>query len=178
METPGAPTARRRAFVPAILTATRLILLPAVILLWLHDHRLAALGLYVLILVSDAVDGAVARRLGAVTRFGACADVIADMIVILGLLSVLAVVRSIPWWAPVPPAVVAAVFFASSSRGSPSYDPVGRHYGTMLYVLIGVLLAGIGHSLSSAVCAAILAFSLMVLAGRVIWLRRSRHLGV
>lgn len=159
--------------VPSLLTAVRLLALPGVILLSLRGLRLEAIGLYALILLSDVVDGWAARRLGSETRFGAFFDVLADMVVILGLLSMLGARGTIPAWLPAAPAGVALVFLVTSWRSVPRYDRIGKHYGTALYVLVGVLLWGVGLSASAVISISIVGLSAAVLVSR--WME-ARHL--
>ena len=159
---------RWRAAVPSPLTSIRLLALPGVILLWLGELRLEAIGLFVLMLLSDVLDGWAARRLGAETMFGAYFDVVTDMAVILGLLAVLSASGAIPVWLPVVPAVVAVTFLATSRRTAPRYDPIGKHCGTALYVLIGVLLWGVGLAVRVALVEVIVALSAVVLVGRCV----------
>ena len=129
-----------QAAIPCLLTALRILALPGLILLILHGHRSAALGLYAVVLLSDFADGRTARRLGMVTRFGAYADVLADMAVVHSLLILFAIRGLLPAWLPAVPAVVFTTFLASSRHSAPRYDSIGKHYGTVLYLLGGVLI--------------------------------------
>ncbi len=68
---------------PNRITLLRLLLVPVFILLVLSAaesaaYRYAALGLAVALGVCDAVDGILARRMGAVTRIGSILDPLAD----------------------------------------------------------------------------------------------------
>jgi phosphatidylglycerophosphate synthase len=136
---------------------------------------MAALGLYAVVLLSDAADGRVARRLGLITRFGAYFDVLADMIVILTLLSVFSFMGHLPTWLPAIPAVIAASFLLSSRRSSPRYDPIGKHYGTLLYLVVGALIWGVAPPVRTGFTAAIVAMSVLVLASRSLTARRFAH---
>jgi len=93
------------------ITLSRLVLLPVFCLLvflytpereWL---RFAALGLYILMALTDAADGYVARRFNQRTRFGARLDPLADKLVVNLALVFLAANRAfhppIPLWFPV-----------------------------------------------------------------------------
>jgi len=59
--------------------------LPAVILLFRHDHFLAAAGLFLLTALTDCVDGWAARRLNQSTVLGTFLDPVIDKIVILAM---------------------------------------------------------------------------------------------
>ena len=63
-------------------------------------YHLAAVGLFLAALLTDWVDGYVARRTGAVSAFGKVADPIADKILVIGALIALMRAREldIPFW--------------------------------------------------------------------------------
>ena len=145
--TEPAPPARENSWrraAPSFVTALRLLAIPAIGILWLRAMRPAAIGLYAFVVLSDAVDGWLARRLDAVTRFGGFFDAITDIVAILSLLALLGWRGVVPVWVPVAPAVVAGIFLATSSRAAPRYDPIGKYYGTILFVVVGILLWGVG----------------------------------
>jgi CDP-diacylglycerol---glycerol-3-phosphate 3-phosphatidyltransferase len=85
-----------------LLTVLRVILVPAIAwLLFLDDEtaRWWATGLFVLAALSDWLDGWAARRWGDVTRWGKLADPIADKLLVVGSLAILAWLGELPWWA-------------------------------------------------------------------------------
>ncbi len=82
---------------PNRISLMRLLLLPPFLLLLLHqDHwpwaRHAALALFVVLAVSDFVDGLLARKLHLRTRLGAILDPLADKLLIISSVILLAVV--------------------------------------------------------------------------------------
>ena len=158
--------------VPSLVTALRLVAIPAIGILWLRGMRPAAIGLYGFVVLSDAVDGWLARRLDAVTRFGGFFDAITDIVVILSLLALLAWNGVVPVWVPIAPAVVAGIFLATSSRAAPRYDPIGKYYGAILYVVVGVLLWGVGPTVRTAFRVVVPVASAAVLASR--WMARPK----
>ncbi|MFZ2624176.1 MAG: CDP-diacylglycerol--glycerol-3-phosphate 3-phosphatidyltransferase [Propionibacterium sp.] len=89
--------------IPNILTISRLVLVPvfAVVLL-VHPEsqgwRVAATLVFVLAILTDFVDGRLARRLGQVTNFGKIWDSIADK-AITGMAFIgLSLIGELPWW--------------------------------------------------------------------------------
>lgn len=85
-----------------LLTVVRLVLVPVVVWLLLHDAgdwRVLAFVLFVVASVTDLADGELARRLGLVTDFGKIADPIADKALIGGALVALSVLGELHWWA-------------------------------------------------------------------------------
>jgi phosphatidylglycerophosphate synthase len=172
VQTPAAEAKRRHRVMPSLVTALRLVAIPAIGALWLREMRPAAIGLYGLVVLSDALDGWLARRYDAVTRFGAFFDAITDIAVILFLLALLSWNGVVPVWVPIAPAVVACLFLATSSRAAPRYDPIGKYYGAILYVVVGVLLWGVGPAIRTALNVVVPVASAVVLVSR--WMARPK----
>jgi CDP-diacylglycerol--glycerol-3-phosphate 3-phosphatidyltransferase len=93
--------------VPNYLTVLRLALVPVFGWLLLTDggqiwgYRLAALIVFAVAMVTDSIDGDLARRRGLVTDFGTVADPIADK-ALLGMAFLgLSVIGIVPWWVTV-----------------------------------------------------------------------------
>jgi len=169
---PAVGAKRWHRVVPSLVTALRLVAIPAIAALWLREMRAAAIGLYGLVVLSDAVDGWLARRLDAVTRFGGFFDAITDIAVILSLLALLSWRGVVPVWVSIAPAAIAGLFLATSSRAAPRYDPIGKYYGAILYVVVGILLWGVGPVARTALSVVILVASAAVLASR--WIARPK----
>ncbi len=84
---------------PNLFTLVRLFLTPFIGRAILIGNWGQAILLFALAGVSDAVDGYLARRLGASTALGAYFDPIADKILLSVIYISLAVAKAIPWWA-------------------------------------------------------------------------------
>ena len=89
------------------LTVLRIALVPVFALLLLHDGgedpawRVAAAVAFAAAIVTDRLDGDIARRHGLVTDFGKVADPIADKALIGTALVVLSVLGELSWWVTV-----------------------------------------------------------------------------
>lgn len=88
--------------VPNALTIARIVMVPVVlaVLLWRPDDQLwrwLATGLFSVAMLTDFVDGFLARRWQVVSAFGKLADPIADKIMVVGLLLGLAWLDEVPW---------------------------------------------------------------------------------
>ncbi|HUP05139.1 MAG TPA: CDP-alcohol phosphatidyltransferase family protein [Bryobacteraceae bacterium] len=102
---------------PNALTALRLALVPFVLEALAGGRYVLALALFGVAAVSDAADGAIARRCGATTRVGAYLDPIADKCLLSGIFLALAWRGAAPWWL------------------------VGAIFGRDLYILLGAAVA-------------------------------------
>src|SRR5262249_55901559 len=84
--------------IPNLLSAARLAIAPFLFaVLWRREYGLA-LALCVIAGISDGLDGMLARRLGATSRFGAYLDPVADKILLSGAFLTLALDGAIEKW--------------------------------------------------------------------------------
>lgn len=89
---------------PNTLTTLRLALVPLFLwfLMWERGEdtlaRWAAVTTFSLAMITDLIDGKVARRWGQVTNFGKIADPIADKVLVGGALIGLSLLGVVPWW--------------------------------------------------------------------------------
>ncbi len=87
-----------------IITVVRILLAPLFVWMLLVDDgadgllRYLAAGLFILAIVTDSVDGLLARRQNLITDFGKILDPIADKVLIGGALVALSILGELPWW--------------------------------------------------------------------------------
>lgn len=84
--------------VPNLLTILRMALLPAIVWRFRLGDLSGALVLYLVAMLTDAVDGFVARRFNQITALGKLLDPIADKLSLLTLLGLFAADGQIPRW--------------------------------------------------------------------------------
>jgi len=83
---------------PNLLTLSRIVAVPVLIaLLWTPDELLygLAFGLYLVVAITDWLDGYLARRMGIVSKLGAFLDPIADKFMVAAVLMMLVAVQLI-----------------------------------------------------------------------------------
>jgi CDP-diacylglycerol--glycerol-3-phosphate 3-phosphatidyltransferase len=89
------------------LTLVRLALVPVFVWLLLREggedvaSRIAAFAVFSVAMVTDKLDGDIARRRGLVTDFGKIADPIADKALTGGAFISLSLLGELPWWVTV-----------------------------------------------------------------------------
>lgn len=104
---PGQTSEPSAVNLPNALTTLRLVLVPLFGWLLLRDggtdelSRVAAVGVFVLAMVTDYADGKIARDRGLVTSFGKIVDPIADKALIGMALIGLSILGQVPWWVTV-----------------------------------------------------------------------------
>ncbi|MBU3749284.1 MAG: CDP-diacylglycerol--glycerol-3-phosphate 3-phosphatidyltransferase [Mycobacterium sp.] len=113
--------------VPNLLTGLRLVLVP-IFLLFLfagdgHEpaSRITAFVIFAVAVITDRLDGSLARSYGVISEFGKLADPIADKMLIGAALIGLSMLGDLPWWITVLILVreigVTVLRFAVISRG-------------------------------------------------------------
>lgn len=83
---------------PNLLTTLRLLLAVPICLLVLGRDYEAVLWIAFAAGLSDGVDGWLARKLNATSRYGAVVDPLADKVMLSGIYPCLAAVGLLPWW--------------------------------------------------------------------------------
>ena len=84
--------------VPNLLTILRMALLPAIVWRFRLGDLSGALALYLFAMLTDALDGFVARRFNQITALGKLLDPIADKLSLLTLLGLFVADGQIPRW--------------------------------------------------------------------------------
>lgn len=84
--------------VPNLLTLMRIALLPAVVWRFRRGDSMGALAVYVIAMLTDALDGAIARRKGQITSLGKLLDPLADKLFLLTLMGLFAADGQISIW--------------------------------------------------------------------------------
>jgi len=83
---------------PNLITLSRMALVPVLILMLHERHYAAALAIFVVAGVSDALDGYLAKRWQAQTHFGAILDPVADKLLLVTAFVMLTLSGHIPFW--------------------------------------------------------------------------------
>lgn len=101
----GDPASPASVFnVANFLTGVRLVLVPVFLLALFADDghdpafRVVAFVIFTVAVVTDHLDGRIARSYGMVTEFGKLADPIADKMLIGAALIGLSMLQDLPWW--------------------------------------------------------------------------------
>lgn len=83
---------------PNVLTSLRIIFVPVFAWLVLSERWWWAFGVFVALMVTDKLDGDIARAKGLITDFGKIADPIADKALMITALVTLNIASTLPWW--------------------------------------------------------------------------------
>ncbi|WIM66810.1 CDP-diacylglycerol--glycerol-3-phosphate 3-phosphatidyltransferase [Corynebacterium breve] len=83
---------------PNVLTSMRILFIPVFAWLALTQQWWWAFGVFVALMITDKLDGDIARARGLVTDFGKIADPIADKALMITALISLNIASTLPWW--------------------------------------------------------------------------------
>ncbi len=155
----------------------RILLVPGLIasLVYYHPNRDAlrflALGLFIVGMASDAIDGWVARLHNEHTELGTLLDPIADKALILSALISCSVIRGLPDWMRIPAwfnllvisrdvilVAGAVILFVIKGRWSVRPSRLGKWTTFSQMLVIPIVLLGLPMKLPLIVAAAILTF--------------------
>jgi CDP-diacylglycerol--glycerol-3-phosphate 3-phosphatidyltransferase len=155
---PTSPTARLLN-VANLLTMVRLLLVPVFLLALFagggHETRwrIVAFVVFAVAMVTDRLDGTLARSHGMVTEFGKLADPIADKALLGAALIGLSLLHELPWWVTVVIMVreigVTVLRFAVLHRGVIPASHGGKLKTLVQAVAIGLYilpLSGVWHT--------------------------------
>lgn len=86
---------------PNVLTSLRIVVIPLFVWLVLADHMWWAFGVFGALMITDKLDGDIARARNLVTDFGKIADPIADKALMTAALVSLNIIGVLPIWVTV-----------------------------------------------------------------------------
>jgi len=152
---------------PDLLTLVRIIL--SAFILWSIIVGLlgVAFVLFTLAVVTDVLDGRLARRFGTDTKEGAYLDAIADFALVFMTTSGLVLIGALPFWLLVLEGLMFGQFVLTPRDGGLVYDPFGKQYGTMLMAVIGLTLLFLDPLLVSIFLLVIVGYTIISVAFRV-----------
>jgi CDP-diacylglycerol--glycerol-3-phosphate 3-phosphatidyltransferase/cardiolipin synthase len=131
----------RQSYIPNILTSVRFVAAPLFFYTFLNDLFLISVSILVLALITDVLDGYIARKLDVTSDMGAYLDVTSDFVLIV-VCFLAYVIKG--WYDPLILLLIIAMFLlfvATSGLKKPVYDPMGKYLGgyLMLMILVSIL---------------------------------------
>jgi cardiolipin synthase (CMP-forming) len=86
---------------PNLITLARLLLAPLAIAMILTQRFNAAFAIFLVAGISDAIDGAIAKRFALTSKLGSYLDPLADKALLIGIYVTLAAIAVLPPWLPI-----------------------------------------------------------------------------
>lgn len=134
--------------VPNALTVIRIVLLPVIAWYYKMGNMLGALAVYLLAMLTDALDGTIARKTGQITALGKLLDPLADKLSLLTLMGLFFSDGKIPAWVLLiivcKEAIMVAGSAAALKKGVVVHAlPIGKVTTVMFIVSIAARLIGL-----------------------------------
>jgi len=160
-----------KTLIPNGITAIRLILIAFLLYAYFSDLRFLAVFIFIFAAATDAIDGYVARKLDSTSSVGAYFDVIADFVFILAIFSAFVLNSVYPFWILLILIFMFLQFIIGSKSKRLSYDPVGKYYGSFLFLVIFLTLLGDNNFLNSLLLILMVGFTIAAIVSRFLFFR-------
>lgn len=157
---------------PHVITSIRIVLAPIFFFSVLNLSQLDSLFIFLLTIVTDGLDGYTARKFNTTTSQGAYFDVVADFIWILAAFSAFSIVGLYPDWLIIIFIFMFIQFIVTSRYKVPIYDPVGKYYGSFLFLTVFISLISISNWINTLLTVTIIIFSAASMGSRLYFLYR------
>jgi len=129
-----------KKIIPSLITIIRIFLAPLFLLTFLNNQIVLSIIIYILAVVTDAIDGYIARAMDYSTSTGAYLDIIADLILVLTGFIAFIIKGIYPIWILIVIGAMFLQFVITSRTKTPVYDPIGKYYGSFLFLVIFITL--------------------------------------
>jgi len=132
------------------LTVFRIILIPFFIILLIYRYTSAALLIFGLASITDAMDGFIARRWNQKTRLGSFLDPMADKAMLITSFITLAILHFLPGWLAVITIsrdliIVLGALIVYILTGNLSFSPTFLGKMTTMVQILTILITLLGH---------------------------------
>ncbi len=161
---------KNRKLVPSGISLIRVVLSPIFFLTLINNLKLLSIVILLLAVVTDVSDGYIARKFGLKSVSGAYIDVTSDFIFICTGFSAYIIMGIYPFWLLILIIFMFLQFIITSRRQIYIYDPLGKHYGSLLFIGIFIPLITTEHIVYSVLIVIILVFSIISLISRLIFI--------
>ncbi|MGB9938175.1 MAG: CDP-alcohol phosphatidyltransferase family protein [Methanobacterium sp.] len=159
-----------KIYYPSLITSLRIILLPLVLYLFFIDLRLLSFVIFVLLALTDVLDGYIARKMNLSSYLGAYFDTIADFTLILTMFIAFVVAGIYPIWLLLLIIFMFLQFVLTSNIKMPVYDPVGKYFGTCLYGVVIITLLFQNNQLYYIILVSVVVFAFISILSRYLFL--------
>ncbi len=126
--------------IPSAISILRIILAFVFLFFFLNDKLVLSVIIFIFAIFSDALDGYLARKFDIDTSFGAYLDITADFFLVLIAFSSFILKGIYPVWILFLIILVFLQFIITSKFKILVYDPIGKYYGSFLFIIILITL--------------------------------------
>ncbi len=163
--------------VPWAITALRVVALPILIYSFNQEIKVATYALFVFAILTDFLDGYVAKKYQVTSQLGAYFDASADFLFVWVMFLVFVNKGFYSVWILLLIILAFLQFILPSIYlKKTSYDPVGKYYGSVLYTGVGLTLLFSGQLVYSIVTVGVVGFTGIFLVSRAVYFLRSANI--
>jgi phosphatidylglycerophosphate synthase len=126
--------------VPSTITGFRFLLALIFLYLFINDLKIGVIAVFLLAIITDALDGYLSRKFSVESTLGAYLDIFADFFLVLLAFIAFLIGRIYPYWILILIILVFLQFLVTSKFKILVYDPIGKYYGTFLFAIILITL--------------------------------------
>ncbi len=162
--------------IPQTITTLRLISSPFLFFLVYEKYYSYAFAFFVLIIITDSVDGILARKFNATSNFGAYYDSIADFAVVVSAFAAFSLDEIYPYWLLIIFTFLFVFFILTSKIYDLIYDTIGKYYGALLFTAIGISLIYPRYPITLTIQIFVIFITILTVISRTYSLKKSRSL--
>lgn len=162
--------------IPHLITLTRIILAPIFFFSVLDLSTIVSIFIFFLTIITDGLDGYFARKLNTSSSEGAYFDVVADFIWIMAAFSAFTIIGLYPAWLLIIFGLMFVQFVITSNFKIPVYDPIGKYYGSFLFLTIIISLIFNSTFINMFITILIVIFSVLSMTSRLYYLLKMKNM--
>lgn len=159
---------------PNVLSYSRLISAPILFLLTLFELYYISLIIFSLNMISDVLDGYIARKCDVCSKLGGFLDVIGDFSFIFSCLIALTINGIYPIWILLVVIFIFLQFLLTSRNNEVRYDPIGKYYGSFLMIILVITLIDAQAILLPFILIGFVSFTCLSISTRILFLNISK----
>jgi phosphatidylglycerophosphate synthase len=161
---------------PFLVVFLRILLTPVFFIIYVIQQQVIAILVYVVIILSDVLDGYLARRIALepASTIEAYLDPVADFFFVIIAFIAFSLGAIYPVWLVGIFILMFLFFLMTSNKEEPVYDPIGKYYGFFLMGAIGLTLVFTNSYIFGLVLISIILYTSILLVTRIAFLLQKR----
>ena len=157
---------RYHYYFPHVFTGIRVILCILFLFTYISDFIGLAIFIFSIAVLTDIIDGKLARKLEVCTQFGFYFDVIADFLLVVFSFTAFFIKKIYPFWFLLLIGFMFFQFLITSKIKKPIYDPVGKYLFLALIIITYITFISVEIVVVLINCFVFLGFSVISLYSR------------
>lgn len=160
-----------KSYLPNILSIFRIITSPLLFILILLEGYLIAFILFTTDGVTDILDGYLARKFDVCSKNGVFLDIFGDFLFLFSTLIAFTIKETYPFWILIIVTIMFIQFFFFFNNETPIYDPIGKHYGSFLMIILTITIIDFKGFLTIFILISFIIFTILSIISRILALK-------